>query len=93
MERTVHLSFGDFPGSEYAMQLFADLLIHGWDLATATAQDARLDPGLVDACAAWFDGVAQGYRAGGAVAPTPVIPPGADAQARLLAEFGRVAAG
>src|SRR5215831_21226589 len=28
MDRTVHLSFGDFPGREYAMQLFADHLIH-----------------------------------------------------------------
>lgn len=93
MERVVHLSFGDFPGSEYAMQLFADLLIHGWDLASATGQDARLDPGLVDACAAWFAGVAPDYRAGGAVAPMPQIPSGADAQARLLAEFGRVSAG
>ncbi|HXZ69911.1 MAG TPA: maleylpyruvate isomerase N-terminal domain-containing protein, partial [Streptosporangiaceae bacterium] len=26
MDRTVHLSFGDFPGREYAMQLFADHL-------------------------------------------------------------------
>src|SRR6478752_6197269 len=31
MDRTVHLSFGDFPGREYVMQLFADLVIHGWD--------------------------------------------------------------
>ncbi|HEU4399007.1 MAG TPA: TIGR03086 family metal-binding protein, partial [Actinomycetota bacterium] len=38
-ERTVHLSFGDVPGSEYAMQLFADHLIHGWDLARAIGAD------------------------------------------------------
>src|SRR6186997_839755 len=28
MGRTVHLSFGDFPASEYVYQLFADHLIH-----------------------------------------------------------------
>jgi uncharacterized protein (TIGR03086 family) len=35
MDRIVHLSFGDFPGREYALQLFADHLIHAWDLARA----------------------------------------------------------
>ena len=52
MDRTVHLSFGDFPGREYAMQLFADHLIHAWDLARAIGADERLDPELVDACTA-----------------------------------------
>jgi nitrilase len=89
MERTVHLSFGDFPGREYAMQLFADMLIHGWDLARAIDADERLDPELVTALAAWFSGVADVYRAGGAVAPSPNVPVDADAQTKLLAEFGR----
>ena len=56
MDRTVHLSFGDFPGCEYAMQLLADLLVHGWDLARATGADERMDPELVDVCRAWFAG-------------------------------------
>ena len=85
----VHLSFGDFPGRVYLLQLFADLLIHGWDLSTATGQDSRLDPDLVDACAAWFVDWAPGYREFGAVAERPVVGPDADAQQRLLAEFGR----
>src|SRR4029450_12817312 len=51
MERTVHLSFGDVPAQEYAQQLHADLLIHGWDLARATGGGDRLDPGLGQACA------------------------------------------
>lgn len=89
MERTVHLSFGDFPGREYAMQLFADLLIHGWDLSVATGQDRRLDPELVDACARWFAGVADGYRQAGAVGPRLDVPNDADPQERLLAAFGR----
>ena len=60
-ERTVHLSFGDFPGREYAMQLFADLLVHGWDLARATGQDEILDPELVAACAGWFAELAPAW--------------------------------
>jgi nitrilase len=87
--RTVHLSFGDVPGSEYAMQLFADHLIHGWDLARAIGSDERLDPELVDACAGWFAEMEDGYRSTGAIGPRPQTPPGADAQTRLLAAFGR----
>lgn len=89
MDRTVHLSFGDFPGREYAMQLFADLLIHGWDLSVATGQVTRLDPEQVRACAEWFGGVADGYRQAGAVGPRVDVPDGAGPQERLLAAFGR----
>src|SRR5262245_18529994 len=39
MDRVVHLSFGDVPGEEYALQLLADLLVHSWDLARATGGD------------------------------------------------------
>lgn len=91
MERTVHLSFGDFPGREYAMQLFADLLVHGWDLRVATGQDARLDPDLVNGCAVWFAAVADGYRQAGAVGPLLEVPDDAGPQERLLAAFGRSA--
>ena len=89
MERIVHLSFGDAPGSEYLLSLIADLLVHGWDLARATGQDDTMDPELVEVCASWFTGMAAGYRAAGAVADRPVIKDNADHQTRLLAEFGR----
>jgi uncharacterized protein (TIGR03086 family) len=89
MERTVHLSFGDFPGREYTMQVFADLLIHGWDLARAIGADERLDPELVESCANWFGAMEEGYRAAGAIGPRVETAPDADAQTRLLAQFGR----
>lgn len=41
--------YGPVPGSVYAGHRLIDVLIHGWDLATATGQDATLDPELVDA--------------------------------------------
>jgi uncharacterized protein (TIGR03086 family) len=90
MERTVHLSFGDCPGREYAMQILADTVVHGWDLARAIGADDRMDPELVEACASWFASVEDAYRAGGAIAERPQVPVGADAQTRLLAMFGRV---
>lgn len=91
MVRTVHLSFGDFPGEAYAQQLLADYLIHAWDLARATGGDEHLDPELVSACAAWFAEMEPLYREVGAVGPRPDEPPDADEQTRLLAAFGRAA--
>jgi uncharacterized protein (TIGR03086 family) len=91
MDRTVHLSFGDFPGSEYTLQLFADHLIHAWDLARAIGADERLDTGLVTSCATWFGAVEDAYRSAGAIAARPPVPGDADAQTVLLARFGRQA--
>lgn len=89
LERTVHLSFGDVPGEEYAWQLFTDHLIHSWDLATAIGADDRLDPDLVAACAQWFAEREEMYRSAGAIGPRPELPDGADPQTALLAAFGR----
>jgi uncharacterized protein (TIGR03086 family) len=89
MDRTVHLSFGDFEGRFYAWQLFFDFLIHAWDLARAIGADERLDPELVDAAAAWFANMESVYRQGGAIGERAEIPQDADAQTRLLAMTGR----
>jgi uncharacterized protein (TIGR03086 family) len=89
MDHIVHLSFGDFPGRDYTMQLFADLLVHGWDLARAIGAEERLDPELVEVCAAWFTPLEETYRGAGAIGPRPELPPDADSQTRLLAAFGR----
>jgi uncharacterized protein (TIGR03086 family) len=91
MDRIVHLSFGDFPGSEYTLQLFADHLIHAWDLARAIGADEHLDEELVASCATWFEAVEGAYRSAGAIAAPPPVPGHADPQTLLLARFGRSA--
>jgi uncharacterized protein (TIGR03086 family) len=91
LERTVDLSSGPTPAGEYVSQLFADHLIHAWDLARAVGADERLDPELVDACAAWFTRMEPLYRSIGAIGKRPQTPPDADAQTILLAAFGRSA--
>jgi uncharacterized protein (TIGR03086 family) len=91
LERIVDLSSGPTPATEYVSQLFADHLIHAWDLARAVGADERLDPELVDACAAWFASMEDLYRSIGAIGPRQDTPPGADAQTTLLAAFGRTA--
>lgn len=88
LDRTVHLSFGDFPAEEYLWQLTADALVHSWDLARATGQDETLPAEVVDACARWFDGVEADYRAAGAIGPAVVVD-GADPAGALLGRFGR----
>jgi uncharacterized protein (TIGR03086 family) len=87
---TVALSYGEEDAAEYAWQLAADHLIHGWDLAAGTGQEPRMDPDLVAAVAGWFAEREQMYRDGNAIGPraeaiddTP--------QTALLAAFGRSA--
>ncbi|WP_250213578.1 TIGR03086 family metal-binding protein [Acrocarpospora catenulata] len=91
LDHTVHLSFGDVPGTEYAMQLSADFLIHTWDLAKATGGDTHLDPALVDACLTWFPEEEDAYRSSGVIGDRVDVPPDADHQTQLLAAFGRAA--
>lgn len=89
MVRTVHISAGAVTGEEYALQLFSEHLIHGWDLARAIGAPDRLDPELVGAAATWFASQEEAYRQAGAIGPRPEIPAGADEQTVLLAMFGR----
>jgi uncharacterized protein (TIGR03086 family) len=91
LTRTVHLSFGDVPGEEYVWQLFADHLVHAWDLARALDAEDRLPPDLVDAAAGWFAGREEAYRAAGAIGPRPQTVRFSDPQQSLLAAFGRSA--
>lgn len=89
LEAPCAVSYGPVPGSVYAGHRFLDVLIHGWDLAVATGQDARLDPELVDACAAVIAPQADLLKGSGMFGGDVVVPPGADAQTKLLAQLGR----
>ena len=92
MERTVHLSFGDVPGAEYALQLAADHLVHAWDLARATGGDERLDADVVAAIRPWFADREELYRGAGVIGPRAAVAQSGGSQAELLAMFGRDAA-
>lgn len=89
LTRITHLSFGDVPGAEYISELFADALIHTWDLARAIGADERLDPELVEACAAWSATAENNYRLAEVIGEHQPVPSGTDAQTRLLASWGR----
>jgi uncharacterized protein (TIGR03086 family) len=86
---TVHLSFGDTPAEEYMRQLFADHVIHGWDLAVGIGGDRTLDPAAVHEISVWFADREDGYRSAGAIGPRVEVGPDASEQDRLIAGFGR----
>jgi uncharacterized protein (TIGR03086 family) len=87
-DRTVSLSFGETPAAEYGMQLIADHVIHGWDLAVATGADAQMDDDLLGALTGWFAEREDLYRGGGAIAERPSVAI-TNAQEELLVAFGR----
>lgn len=89
VDRTVHLSFGDFSAGEYAWQLIADHVVHGWDLAVAAGGDPSIEGDLVEACAAWWQQWEEGYRSAGAIGDRVAVTATASAQDRLVASFGR----
>lgn len=84
---SVQLSFGETPIGEYVMQLTADHLVHGWDLAAATGANRILDPELVAAVSEWFATQEEMWREAGAIGPRSSAT--GDPQSDLLAAFGR----
>jgi uncharacterized protein (TIGR03086 family) len=90
MDRAVHLSFGDRPGSEYALQLSADHLVHAWDLARALGTDETLDEEVVAVLLDWYVRETEElYHRIGVIGPRVEVPAGAGPQAALLGRFGR----
>ena len=65
MTRTCQISSGPVSGADYAKELFLDTLIHGWDIAIGSKQDATLDSYLVEQCMPLGQAIADNdnYRA------------------------------
>ena len=89
MERPVAVSYGPVPGEVYAGHRFIDVLIHGWDLAKATGQDATLDPDLVEACWSVINPQMELLRGSGMFGDDVEVSDDADSQTKLLATLGR----
>jgi uncharacterized protein (TIGR03083 family) len=83
------VSYGPVPGSVYAGHRFIDVLVHGWDLAVATGQDAELDPALMQACREVIEPQLEAFRGAGAFGAELPATPGATAQDQFLALLGR----
>ena len=68
---------------------FADQLLHGWDLAKATGQDATMPDGLPDAAYRTIHGRFSADQRKGVFKPEVKVPANASSQDRLLAYAGR----
>jgi uncharacterized protein (TIGR03086 family) len=89
MDRPVAVSYGPVPGSVYCGHRFIDVLIHGWDIAESTAQDANLPLDLVEACWEVVQAEIAAMQDSGAFGEPQPVPDGADLQTKLLAALGR----
>jgi uncharacterized protein (TIGR03086 family) len=91
MERACLSPLGfEWPVAQAVAGTFMDVLIHTWDLARATGQDDKLDPDLVDACAAMFlPEMPERGREAGIIGPAVELGDDASPQDRLLAAMGR----
>jgi uncharacterized protein (TIGR03086 family) len=68
---------------------FSDQLLHGWDLASSTGQDASMPGGLPEAAYAMIHGRFTEEQRKGVFKPEITVPSDASAQDKLLAYTGR----
>ena len=89
MEAPCAVSYGPVPGEVYCGHRFIDVLIHGWDVASSTGQDATLDPELVEACFEVIEPQLDMLVGSGMFGTRLDVPDGAGRQTELLAVLGR----
>jgi uncharacterized protein (TIGR03086 family) len=90
MERTLEFPFGAMPAPVGMQLLVSDLLVHSWDLATATGQPFSPPEDLVAGADAFMrQMIPAGERTGMPFAPPCDPPAGASALQRLVAYAGR----
>jgi uncharacterized protein (TIGR03086 family) len=85
---TTHTSMGELPTREYAVQRLTDLVVHRWDLARGTGQDAAID----ETVAGFLYEQARRYgdlAATGVFGPAVEVDDDAGPVERLLALLGR----
>ena len=94
LAKNLNTPFGPLTGGQFLFFPFLDLLIHTWDLARATGQDARLDSRLVEVCYRGLLPLGDSLSAAppgeepAFAKPTPV-PENASLQDKLIALTGR----
>jgi uncharacterized protein (TIGR03086 family) len=85
------VSYGPVPGAVYAGHRFIDVLVHGWDLAVATGQDATIDAELARECWAVVEPQLDMLRGSGMFGDARPAATASDPSTRLLSQLGRAA--
>ena len=83
------VSYGPVPGAVYAGHRLIDVLIHGWDVASATGQPTDIDPMLIDACWQVVRPQLSLLQGSGAFGVESTHIADSDPQTNLLAALGR----
>ena len=89
-DRIVHISSGDTAAAEYLSQVFADFVVHGWDLARGIGADDTIDPVHAASIYEEMSPMEDEMKTWGVYGGRVEVADGADVQTRLLALFGRV---
>jgi uncharacterized protein (TIGR03086 family) len=91
LDRMVRAPFGEVPGRAAVMAYTSETLVHGWDLAVATGQDAEADPAVAAPVLALMERLLPAHPRGGHVPfAEPVVPrEGAGPTERLANWCGR----
>jgi uncharacterized protein (TIGR03086 family) len=83
-------TIGHLPAPQALGIAFCDNLIHGWDLARSTGQDATMPEDLAAAAFAMLNGnIPDDRRASALFKPAVSVPDDASAQDKLVAYTGR----
>jgi uncharacterized protein (TIGR03086 family) len=89
-ERIVHISSGDATAGKYLGELFADFVVHGWDLARGIGADDTIDAGFAAQLYERMKPMEDAMRSWGVYGDRVEVAEDADTQTKLLALFGRV---
>jgi uncharacterized protein (TIGR03086 family) len=82
--------FGEMPGGQFIMTPMMDMVIHRWDLASATGQNNAIDNSIAEICLGILvPQFLEGGRKNGAFGPEVVVPAAGTVQERLLGAVGR----
>ena len=82
--------FGEMPAGNFIMIPMFDMVIHRWDLASATGQNKSIDSSIAEICVGVLSPEAlEGGRQMGAFGPEIVIPSSGSIQDKLLGSVGR----
>lgn len=89
MQRTVDLSSGPTPATDYIVERIADIAMHTWDLSRAIGANDLLNPQVVAIGQKLLDDKGDQWRKGGALGPAVPTEPDADDQTKFIAQSGR----
>jgi uncharacterized protein (TIGR03086 family) len=89
LQRTHTTPLGEMPGGVLGDFTTLDVLVHGWDLATATGQDPTLDVALAEQVLGFARQTISDDTRGPRIGPEITVGPGASPTDRLVGYLGR----